>query len=306
MKMKGIDMATNKRIQEKPLHLMMIPSLVLLFLFCYIPMFGVIIAFQKYYPSLGIVHSKFIGWDNFEYMLEIPFVLQTVKNTIIIAVMKIIIGAVVPIAVAILLNEIRIKLIRAGIQTLIYLPHFLSWVILSGILIDILSTQGIVNGFLSSIFGIEPVFFLGDNNWFRYVLVVSDVWKEFGFSTIVYMAAIAGINPSLYESAMMDGANRWKQALYITLPGMLPIIILLATLSLGNVLNAGFDQVFNLYNPAVYETGDIIDTMIYRMGLVEMQYGLSTAVGLLKSVISFILISISYWMAYRFANYRIF
>ncbi|WP_317259108.1 ABC transporter permease subunit [Paenibacillus sp. J5C2022] len=239
-------------------------------------------------------------------MLEIPFVLQTVKNTIIIAVMKIIIGAVVPIAVAILLNEIRIKLIRAGIQTLIYLPHFLSWVILSGILIDILSTQGIVNGFLSSIFGIEPVFFLGDNNWFRYVLVVSDVWKEFGFSTIVYMAAIAGINPSLYESAMMDGANRWKQALYITLPGMLPIIILLATLSLGNVLNAGFDQVFNLYNPAVYETGDIIDTMIYRMGLVEMQYGLSTAVGLLKSVISFILISISYWMAYRFANYRIF
>ncbi|MCU6708929.1 ABC transporter permease subunit [Paenibacillus sp. J5C_2022] len=299
-------MATNKRIQEKPLHLMMIPSLVLLFLFCYIPMFGVIIAFQKYYPSLGIVHSKFIGWDNFEYMLEIPFVLQTVKNTIIIAVMKIIIGAVVPIAVAILLNEIRIKLIRAGIQTLIYLPHFLSWVILSGILIDILSTQGIVNGFLSSIFGIEPVFFLGDNNWFRYVLVVSDVWKEFGFSTIVYMAAIAGINPSLYESAMMDGANRWKQALYITLPGMLPIIILLATLSLGNVLNAGFDQVFNLYNPAVYETGDIIDTMIYRMGLVEMQYGLSTAVGLLKSVISFILISISYWMAYRFANYRIF
>ncbi|RAV20833.1 ABC transporter permease [Paenibacillus contaminans] len=299
-------MAANKWIREKPLHLMMIPSLILLLIFCYIPMFGVWIAFQKYYPAQGIFQSKFVGLNNFKYMTEIPFVLQTVWNTIIIAGMKMIVGAVLPIVISILLNEVRLRLIRAGIQTLIYLPHFLSWVILSGILIDILSTKGIVNSFLSYAFGSKPIFFLGDNNWFRYILVLSDAWKEFGFSTIVYMAAIAGINPSLYESAMMDGANRWKQALYITLPGMMPIIVLLATLSLGNVLNAGFDQIFNLYNPAVYETGDIIDTMIYRMGLVEMQYGLSTAVGLLKSVISLILISISYLLAYRFANYRIF
>ncbi|MBP1991044.1 ABC transporter permease [Paenibacillus eucommiae] len=299
-------MAANKWIRERPLHLMMFLPLVLLVVFSYIPMFGIIIAFQKYYPSKGFFNSEFIGWSNFTYMTQIPFVLQAVWNTIIIATMKMVVGATLPIFVAVLLNEVRQRLIRAGIQTLIYLPHFLSWVILSGILIDILSTKGIVNSFLSYVFGNEPIFFLGDNRWFRYILVLSDSWKEFGFSTIVYMAAIAGVNPALYESAMMDGANRWKQALYITLPGMLPIIVLLATLSLGNVLNAGFDQVFNLYNPAVYETGDIIDTMIYRMGLVDMKYGLSTAVGLFKSVISLILISLSYLLAYRFANYRIF
>lgn len=299
-------MAKNKWVRERPLHLMMVPPLILLLIFSYIPMIGLVIAFQKYYPGLGILHSKFIGLDNFKYMADMPFLLQAVWNTVIIASLKMVLGATLPIFVALLLNEVRQRLIRSGIQTLIYLPHFLSWVILSGILIDILSTKGIVNGFISYVFGNQPIFFLGDNGWFRYILVLSDAWKEFGFSTIVYMAAIAGINPALYESAMMDGANRWKQALYITLPGMMPIIVLLATLSLGNVLNAGFDQVFNLYNPAVYETGDIIDTMIYRMGLVEMQYGLSTAVGLLKSFVSLILISISYLLAYRFAGYRIF
>ncbi|MDG0790085.1 ABC transporter permease subunit [Cohnella ginsengisoli] len=285
---------------------MMVPALLLLLTFCYVPMFGIIIAFQKFYPGLGIVHSKFVGWDNFKYMSEIPFIAQVVWNTIIIAFMKMAVGIALPIAVSILLNEIRMKLVRTGIQTLIYLPHFLSWVILSGILIDLLSTKGMINQFIHAVFGSKPIFFLGDNHWFRFVLVLSDAWKEVGFSTIVYMAAITGINPSLYESAMLDGANRWKQAIHITIPGMLPIIVLLATLNLGNVLNAGFDQVFNLYNPAVYETGDIVDTAIYRMGLVEMQYGLSTAVGLFKSVISLLLISTSYLLAYRLANYRIF
>lgn len=182
----------------------------------------------------------------------------------------------------------------------------MSWVILSGILIDILSVGGIVNGLIGAVFNTEPIFFLGDNGWFRVVLIASDAWKEFGFSTIVYLAAITSINPALYESAVVDGAGRWKQTLHVTIPGMLPIIVLMATLSLGNVLNAGFDQVFNLYNPVVYETGDIIDTLIYRVGLVDLQYGLSTAVSLIKSVISFVMISVSYWLAYRLTNYRIF
>ncbi len=154
--------------------------------------------------------------------------------------------------------------------------------------------------------GLEPVFFLGRNDWFPYVLVISDVWKEFGFSTIVYLAALTGINPSLYEAAKIDGANRWKQTLHISLPGIVPMIVLVGTLSLGNVLNAGFDQVYNLYSPLVYEKGDIIDTLIYRLGLESAQYGVATALGLFKSLVSFVLIATSYFVAYRFANYRIF
>ncbi|WP_072336720.1 MULTISPECIES: sugar ABC transporter permease [unclassified Paenibacillus] len=291
---------------ELPLHLMLIPGLILIFIFSYIPMVGVVIAFQKFIPSKGLFGSKWVGLDNFRYMIELPDFFQILWNTIFIALMKIIVGLIVPVVISILLNEVRKNAFKRSIQTLIYLPHFLSWVILSGILIDILSpNQGIVNGILQS-FGAKPIFFLGDNSWFPYTLVLSNEWKEFGFSTIVYLAAIVGINPALYEAAVMDGANRWKQIWHITLPGMTPIIVLMATLSIGSILNAGFDQVFNLYSPVVYKSGDIIDTFVYRTGIVEAQYGLATAVGLLKSVVSLMLISVSYFMAYRFANYRIF
>jgi putative aldouronate transport system permease protein len=192
------------------------------------------------------------------------------------------------------------------VQTLVYLPHFLSWVILSGVLVDILSpSTGIVNQGLQWI-GIEPIFFLANNNWFPYTLVLSNEWKEFGFSSIIYLAAITSINPSLYEAAVIDGANRWKQTWHVTLPGMAPIIVLMGTLSIGNVLNAGFEQVFNMYSPVVYESGDIIDTFVYRIGIVDAQYGVATAIGLFKSIVSFILLSVSYVLAYRLANYRIF
>jgi len=166
-------------------------------------------------------------------------------------------------------------------------------------------SSGVLNQLLG-IFGIKPIFFLGDNAWFPYVMVVSDVWKEFGFGTIVYLAALTGINPSLYEAAEIDGAGRWKQTFHVTLPGMMPIIVLMLTLNIGNVLNAGFEQIFNLYSPPVYESADIIDTFVYRMGVQQAQFGFATAVGLLKSIVSFIFISLSYIMAYRLANYRIF
>jgi len=192
------------------------------------------------------------------------------------------------------------------VQTIVYLPHFLSWVILSGIFLDVLSpSSGLVNQALGW-FGVEPIFFVGNADWFPYVLVATHSWKEFGWGTIIYLAAFTGISPSLYEAAIMDGAGRWKQTIYITLPGILPIIVLMATLSLGNVLNAGFDQVFNLYSPSVYETGDILDTMVYRLGLIDYQFGVSTAVGFFKSVVSLVLMSVSYALAYRFAHYRIF
>lgn len=291
---------------EFPLHLMILPGLVFIMIYCYGPMLGVVIAFEKFIPARGIFHSKWAGWDNFRYILELPDTKRVLINTVLISFMKIIANLVVPIVVALLLNEVRKERFKRSFQTLVYLPHFLSWIILGGILIDILSpTNGILNQLLG-LLGIKPIYFLGDNNWFRYVLVGTDVWKEFGFNTIVYLAALTSINPSLYEAAIVDGAGRWKQTMYVTLPGMAPIIILLMTLSLGNVLNAGFDQVFNLYSPQVYETSDIVDTFVYRIGLVDAQYGVATAVGLFKSFVSFIFISISYYLAYRFANYRIF
>ncbi len=289
-----------------PLHLMILPGFLLVLVYSYGPMAGLIIAFKKFLPSKGIWGSPWIGWDNFNFVMSLPDTSQIIRNTIIIALMKMIAGLIVPILVALMLNEVRKAAFKRTVQTLIYLPHFLSWIILGGILIDILSpSQGIVNKLLG-LFGFEQIFFLGDNRWFRFTLVFSDVWKEFGFSTIVYLAALTSINPVLYEAAEIDGANRWRQTWHITLPGMLPIIVLLSTLSLGSVLNAGFDQVFNLYSIPVYETGDIIDTFVYRIGIQKAQYGIATAIGLFKSVVSLFLISLSYFLAYRFANYRIF
>jgi putative aldouronate transport system permease protein len=172
-------------------------------------------------------------------------------------------------------------------------------------MVDILATDGVVNGIIQNL-GFDSIFFLGDNRYFRWSCIWSDIWKGFGYGAIVYLAAILGIDPTLYEASEIDGANRWKQTWHVTLPGMRMIIVLMMVLSLGNVLNAGFDQIFNLYSPAVYETGDIIDTFVYRMGVLEAQYGPATAVGLFKSLISTLFISVSYFMAYRYADYRIF
>ncbi|MCD9022451.1 ABC transporter permease subunit [Cohnella sp. NL03-T5] len=269
-------------------------------------MFGIVIAFQNFIPAKGFLESSWVGLKHFRFILSLSDTYEVLGNTLFISVMKIIAGLVVPLTVSLMLNEVRQRFFKRSVQTLVYLPHFLSWVILGGVLIDILSpSSGIVNAVLG-LFGIEPIYFLGDNRWFPYVLVFSDVWKEFGFSTIIYLAALSGINPALYEASLMDGAGRLRQTWHITLPGMRPIIVVLVTLSLGNVLNAGFEQVFNLYSPLVYDSGDIIDTYVYRMGLISAQYGPATAIGLFKSVISLGLISSTYYLAYRLANYRIF
>jgi len=295
------------RLHNLPLHLMVLPGLILLAIFSYAPMAGIIIAFQKFIPAKGLFGpQQWVGFANFEYAWKLPGARRVLWNTFYISSMKLVMGIVVPVVFTLLLNEVRNAFMRRSVQTMIYLPHFISWIILGGILIDILSpTSGIVNRLLGY-FGIEPIFFLGDNAWFPYTLVATNTWKEFGFGTIVYLAAIAGIDPQLYEAARIDGASRIRQAWHVTLPGMSMVIVLLSVLSLGNILNAGFDQVFNLYNPQVYESGDIIDTFVYRTGLMDAQYSLAAAVGLFKSVVSFVLISVAYFFAYRFANYRIF
>ncbi|WP_336779881.1 ABC transporter permease [Paenibacillus illinoisensis] len=293
-------------IRNIPLHLMILPGLIIIIVFGYIPMAGLSIAFQNFSPIAGFKNMNWVGLDNFRYLFDLPGFGQVVWNTVFISVMKISSGLVIPVLVALLLNEVRKTGFKRTIQTVIYMPHFFSWVILAGIIVDVLSpSSGIVNMLLKSL-GMEPIQFLASNDWFPYILVITDQWKEFGFGTIIYLAALTSIDKSLYEAAVMDGAGRWKQTWHITLPGIRPIVILMVTLSLGNVLNGGFDQVFNLYNPLVYESGDILDTMIYRIGLQDAQYSVSTALGLIKSVVSFIFIGLGYFLAYRFANYRIF
>ncbi|RKL68121.1 protein lplB [Salipaludibacillus neizhouensis] len=289
----------------KHYYLMMAPGLVWLFIFSIIPMFGIIIAFQDFNPGRGVFGSEFIGLDTFRYMFQLNDTPIIFFNTIFIAVMKIVGNLIVPLVFALMLNEIRYVRFKRSIQTIVYLPHFLSWVILGGVLLDIFAYQGPINGLLG-IFGIEPILFFGKAELFPYLVVGSDIWKEFGFNTIIYLAALTGVNPALYEASGIDGASRMRMLWHVTLPGIRTTAVLLAVLGLGNVLNAGFDQIFNLYNPLVYSTGDIIDTWVYRTGLLNLQYELATAVGLLKSVAGFMLISLSYYLAYKLTDYRIF
>jgi len=263
-------------------------------------------AFQKFNPTRGLIHSPWVGLDNFRYIFALPDTLPAIRNTLIIAFGKLVLGIIVPLIFALMLNEIRSKKFIGAIQTIVNFPHFLSWVILSGIFLDILSpSEGIVNSFIKLLGG-SPIYFLGSKPWFPVTMVLSETWKEFGYGAIIYLAALTSIDPGLYDAAAVDGANRWQQTLHITLPGISTTIVLLMVLSLGNILNAGFEQIFNLYSPQVYETGDIIDTLVYRIGVVQAQYSIATAVGLFKSIVSFVLLSVSYWLAYKFTNYRLF
>lgn len=289
----------------KHYYLMLLPGFIWLFLFSIVPMFGIAIAFQDYNPVKGVLGSEWVGLEHFKYMFTLNDTMDIFFNTIYIAVMKIIGNLIIPLIFALMLNELRVMVLKRWIQTIVYLPHFLSWVILGGILLDIFAYVGPVNQ-ITSLFGIEPILFFGRADLFPFLVVGSDVWKEFGFNTIIYLAALTGINPASYEAAAIDGATRFQSLWHVTLPGIRTTAILLAVLSLGNVLNAGFDQIFNLYNPLVYSTGDIIDTWVYRTGLLNLQYELATAVGLLKSVAGFILISVSYYLAYKTTRYRIF
>ena len=292
---------------EIPLHLMLIPGIIIIFIFHYVPLGGLIIAFQRFIPAKGLFgNQKWVGLQNFQYIFSMPNTMNVLRNTVTIAVAKIVLGLVIPITVALMLNELQLTKVKRSIQTIIYFPHFLSWIIFGSIIMDLLSPQnGIINKLLN-LLGHESIYFLGDNKYFQQTIIWTDVWKNFGYSTVVYMASITSIDPSLYEAAAIDGANRWKQTWHITLPGMRMIIVLMMVLSLGNVLNAGFDQVYNMYSPIVYETGDIIDTMVYRLGLENAKYGPAAAVSIFKSVVSMLFISVSYYVADRFFDYRLF
>lgn len=304
-KSKNEPLMLKKNTDIKHYWFMLIPALIWLVMFQIVPMFGVVMAFQDYNPGAGFFHSEFVGLENFQYMFELDDVRQALINTLIIALGKIVGNLLIPLFFALLLNELRQKYLVKFIQTSVYLPHFLSWVILSGIMIQIFGVNGPFNSVLTSL-GLEPVQFFQQASLFRGFIISSDVWKNFGYNSIIYLAALTGIDSTLYEAADIDGASRWRKLWHVTLPGIRTTIVLLAILSLGSVLDAGFDQVFNLYNPLVYSTGDIIDTYVYRAGLHDLDFSLGTAVGLLKSVVSFVLITAGYWLAKKLVGYRIF
>lgn len=289
----------------KHYYIMLIPALLWLFFFSIVPMFGIVMAFQDYNPGQGILHSKFVGLENFKYMFQMNDVKQVLCNTVVIAVGKIIGNIIFPLIFALLLNEFCIKRLKRPIQTIVYLPYFLSWVILAKIVLNIFGYTGPINQLMEA-FGRNPINFFGEPSLFQPLVIGTDIWKGFGYNTVVYLAAILGVDQSLYEAAAADGAGRFKRIWHITLPGIRTTVALLAILSLGNVLSAGFDQIYNLYNPLVYSTGDIIDTWVYRAGLENLQYSLATAVGLFKSVISVILIVIGYKLADKFTGYKLF
>jgi putative aldouronate transport system permease protein len=210
-----------------------------------------------------------------------------------------------PLVFALLLNEVRIHAYKKFIQTIVYLPHFISWVILASVVLNIFGYRGVINN-ITALFGAEPKVWMTNASIFRQLVIGTEVWKEFGYNAVIFLAALTGINPNLYEAASIDGAGRLRSTWHVTLPGISSTIVVLGVLGLGNVLNAGFDQIYNLYNPMVYSTGDIIDTWVYRMGLINLQFSLATAAGLLKSVVSFVLIVSSWVMAYKFADYKVF
>ncbi|MEG1887401.1 MAG: ABC transporter permease subunit [Oscillospiraceae bacterium] len=294
---------------DKSLYLLLIPGMLITLVYAYGPMFGLVIAFQDFNIAKGIFGSEWVGLSNFKYLFtSYPTFGQVIKNTISISLLKMVFNFVAPIVVALLLNEVVNSKFKRSVQTLIYLPHFISWVTISGIIITMLHPDnGIINYLLIKT-GIidEGIYFLGENATFRFVLIITDVWKNFGYGTIIYMAALTGVDPELYEAATIDRANRWQKMRYITIPSLTPIIVLVLTLNMGGILNGGFDQIFNLYNPLVYETADILDTFVYRIGITDTQYDMSTAVSLVKSVVSCVLVSTTYFIAYKKANYRIF
>ena len=276
--------------KQYQLVLMFLPAAITLALFAYAPMYGLTIAFKDFVLLKGISGSPWVGLENFRKLLTAPSFSEVFVNTIKISFLRLIFGFPAPILLALLLNEVGNARFKKVVQTISYLPHFLSWVVLAGIVIQILSpSSGIVNQIIV-MFGGNPIYFVADPRYFVPMLIVTGIWKEVGWGTVVYLASITSISPELYEAATIDGAGRFQKMLHITLPALRPVVSIMFILNSGNLINAGFDQIYNLYNPAVYKVADIIDTYVYRRGLLDMKYSFSSAAGLFKNIISFALV----------------
>jgi len=284
------------------LYIMMILPLAYFTVFQYIPLWNAQIAFKDFKPLLGVWGSPFVGFSNFLTFFRSYYFEQLISNTLIISLLKLIIGLPSAIFLAVALYKTCFLRFRALVQTVVYLPHFLSWVIMFGVLLMMLSPgEGLINDIIKSVGG-KPITFLTSPDWFRLIVVGSDIWKETGWGTIIYLAALLGIDPTLYEAAAVDGASRLQRIWYISLPGILPVVAIITMLRLGHILNAGFNQIFILYSLPVYSVGDIIDTWVYRSGILDFQFSLATAVGLFKGVFGLILVMVANRLARRIAG----
>lgn len=277
--------------QRRPmLYLLMIPGILFFIIYRYIPMFGVLIAFKEYSIAGGILQSPWVGLKYFNMMLSDEYFWRVFKNTLIISSYKLLFGAPVPIILALMLNEVRKTYFKRFIQSVSYIPHFLSWIVIGGIFLQFFYRSGFINtAILEPLFG-QRIDFFGDSRFFRSILVLTDIWKTMGWNSIIYLAAITSINAEMYEASTIDGAGKFQQAFYITLPSIMNIVFIVLILDIGNILNAGFEQVFILYNPIVYNVGDIIDTFVYRVGLEQFNFSYSAAVGLFKGLIGMLMV----------------
>ena len=272
------------------LMLLMLPVVAYYVIFSYIPMAGIVIAFKEYRLLDGIWGSPWVGLKQFEVLFQTPSFFEVLRNTVVISALRILFGFPAPILLALLLNELRSEKYKRVIQTISYLPHFLSWVVLAGIFLQFLSpSSGPINILLTKM-GLQPIYFLGQPSTFVPTIIATGIWQSIGWGSIIYLAAISGISPELYESALLDGANRLQRIWYITLPSIAPTIVVLFILNRGSILNGGFDQIFNLYNDAVMSVADILDTYVYRRGLTGLQYSYAAAVGLFKNGIGFLFV----------------
>ena len=292
--------------RDKYLILMVLPCILFFVIFHYIPMFWNIIAFEKYNARQGIFGSQWVGLENFRRFFASPYAFRVIRNTLVINLMDLVFGFPVPIIFALLLNEVRNNKVKRTIQTFTYLPHFISVVVVVGMMNILLSpTDGLVNKLIVGLGG-NSINFLVDVKWFRWLYVLSNIWQNFGWDSIIYFAAIAGINAEIYEAAMVDGAGRWKKMIYITLPSIVPTVIILLIMRIGWLLSVGFEKVLLMYNEATYEVADVISTYIYRASLLNADFSYGTAIGLFNCVISLVLVLGANWVSRRFSETSLF
>lgn len=296
-------MSIKKKLwKSRYMYLFVLPGTLYFLVYKYIPLLGSVIAFQNFNPFGGFLHSPWVGMDNFRRIFDSPEVIQVLINTLSLSFLQIAFAFPVPVILALMLNEVRNDLCKKFIQSVIYLPHFLSWVIVVGIVTLFLRSDGIVNDFLQSLFGIESIPFLQLPSLFKPLLVLEVIWKEAGWGTIIFLAALAGVNPELYEAAIVDGANRWRRIWHVTLPAIRSTVAILLILRMGSVLDNGFEQIFLMLNPYVEQVGNVIDTYVYLKGIQQSDFSFATAVGLFKSVVGLILVITANRLAKRFGE----
>ncbi|NHW35409.1 sugar ABC transporter permease [Paenibacillus aceris] len=285
--------------KNKLLYVMLLPVLLYYVVFHYAPMYGAVIAFKDFSPRLGIWGSDWVGFEHFREFFTGPYFWRTIKNTVLISFYQLLFGFPAPIVLALLLNELKHALFKRTVQTVTYMPHFISLIVICGILKDFTSSEGVINDIIA-FFGGERLTFLLEPSLFRTVYVSSGIWQNIGWGTIIFLAALTGIDQEQYEAAKIDGAGRWKQMTHVTLPGLMPTIVILLILDIGRMMNVGFEKIILLYNPGTFETADVISSYVYRVGLQDFNYSFSSAVGLFNSVINFVLLISSNWLSRKY------